>query len=580
MVSTSRLQVVKAYLWKEFESRLDLTDLNRSWDGSEKAVLSRALAAWSIYHLADVDFDAAAMSVVDGFNDNGIDAVYYDESNMRLYCVQAKWSESSNSIALGDMLKFLDGMNSLLRDPASLKSSRSRLTHQLDALILAFQNNDIVSVEPVVVYSSFSQLGKDVDDVFQKRMDELKNAGTTVNPHVLNLRNIYPAIRFGVSGKPVDINTTLLGWGQVTTPHLAVYGRVNASEIAQWYSKYESRLFSSNPRFFLGQTDVNEKITSSLLSAPDEFWYKNNGITALCSRYHKSAHSGSETNRGDFQFFDVEIINGAQTVGAIANAAKKDFDKVRSAEVHIRFIALERDNRSLLNNIIVGNNWQNVLSRREFVALDELQENIRLQLKVEDIEYCYKQGDSYQDSQCGFNLEEATRAQVCSQPNIRYALIAQDSIEELWENISRYPYTFLFGDALDPHILWYNVKVFRVVQNEIEILIQEESDGGEILTFGRMFVTQQVMRRWPRPSSSLDDFDVSEAELRSCVRDALDYIQNAKNNEYPDIRAEILFKNRDACVYLDAIIVVEWDQPNSPDEMNELDEILKQKPEL
>ena len=55
------------------------------------------------------------MSVVDGFDDNGIDAIHFDAAERLLYLVQSKWdSEGTGGIELGDAQKFTAGVRDLI----------------------------------------------------------------------------------------------------------------------------------------------------------------------------------------------------------------------------------------------------------------------------------------------------------------------------------------------------------------------------------------------------------------------------------------------------------------------------------
>jgi hypothetical protein len=60
---------------------------------TRKAFLSRAIAALCIKDLAEADLDTAAKSITDGFQDNGLDAVHFDQKEDTLFLVQSKWSE-------------------------------------------------------------------------------------------------------------------------------------------------------------------------------------------------------------------------------------------------------------------------------------------------------------------------------------------------------------------------------------------------------------------------------------------------------------------------------------------------------
>ncbi|MBK5294480.1 MAG: hypothetical protein JJE04_22720 [Acidobacteriia bacterium] len=57
-------------------------------------VLTRSLAAFSLAQIAAIDDSVAADAIVDGSQDNGIDAIYYDPAENVCYVIQSKWINS------------------------------------------------------------------------------------------------------------------------------------------------------------------------------------------------------------------------------------------------------------------------------------------------------------------------------------------------------------------------------------------------------------------------------------------------------------------------------------------------------
>ena len=55
------------------------------------AALSRSLAALAIVALSEADTQAAVASITDGYDDLGLDAIYFESAENTLYVVQAKW---------------------------------------------------------------------------------------------------------------------------------------------------------------------------------------------------------------------------------------------------------------------------------------------------------------------------------------------------------------------------------------------------------------------------------------------------------------------------------------------------------
>lgn len=80
---------IKNYLNSVYNGLIDLSDCNP--DENANFFLTRALTAYTIQNLAQVDPSTASKFVVDGSNDNGIDGIFYDEKMKILYIVQSKW---------------------------------------------------------------------------------------------------------------------------------------------------------------------------------------------------------------------------------------------------------------------------------------------------------------------------------------------------------------------------------------------------------------------------------------------------------------------------------------------------------
>ena len=78
-------------------------------------ILSRCLAAYAVYIAFDCSVEEAASSVVDGSNDNGIDALHYSSNQKKFVIVQSKWSkDGTGSPDSASVLKFCAGIRDLL----------------------------------------------------------------------------------------------------------------------------------------------------------------------------------------------------------------------------------------------------------------------------------------------------------------------------------------------------------------------------------------------------------------------------------------------------------------------------------
>lgn len=114
----SKIQVnhLKTAIENLFSGKIDMSDYAKKPEAEkEKAFLSRGLAAFSLHILASISTEEAGAAVIDGFDDNGIDAIYYDEQQTVLYIVQSKLlQEGLGEPESGDMRKFKDGIIDLI----------------------------------------------------------------------------------------------------------------------------------------------------------------------------------------------------------------------------------------------------------------------------------------------------------------------------------------------------------------------------------------------------------------------------------------------------------------------------------
>jgi hypothetical protein len=70
-----------------FDGIIDLDDLKgKSEKDKKSAFLSRSLAAYTLANRAKIDHRTAAKAVTDGYNYNGIDAIYFDRDELLVLC--------------------------------------------------------------------------------------------------------------------------------------------------------------------------------------------------------------------------------------------------------------------------------------------------------------------------------------------------------------------------------------------------------------------------------------------------------------------------------------------------------------
>src|SRR5208283_3197689 len=115
-MSAVHIRHIRLSLEKDFRSLVDMVDyVGKPKDKEEDAFLTRAQAAFSLVITAKIVPSIAAPSVVDSFDDNGIDAIYFDPDEKLLFLVQSKWHKNGKgSIDSAEVMKFVQGVRDLL----------------------------------------------------------------------------------------------------------------------------------------------------------------------------------------------------------------------------------------------------------------------------------------------------------------------------------------------------------------------------------------------------------------------------------------------------------------------------------
>jgi hypothetical protein len=552
-MSIIHVQQIKAKLTSIFGSLIGVSDYpNASAEDRESMFLTRSLSAFSIMHLADVNPDVASSCVTDGAQDNGIDAVYCDVTGKALYLVQAKLIHDGNgSLDRGEAQKFITGVKDIIN--AKFDRFNAKIQSRSKEILSALFDAETRFVL-VVAYTGQDPLAGEVQRDFEDFLNEMNDPTDVMQLRILRQGDLHSVIASGTLGAPINLEVVLRNWGQIREPYLAYYGQVSATEIAAWWDAYHPRLFAPNLRMFLGLTEVNQSISETLNINPEHFWYFNNGITALCATVKKKPVGGGTHDSGVFECTDVKIVNGAQTVGAIASANAKNAQQVEKATVMVRFISLDQCPVGFSNAVTRATNTQNEIGRRDFVSLDSEQERLRTELQLDGIYYAYKLWDRHPDSKTGFDLNEAIVALACSFADISYAVQAKREIGKLWEDVSKAPYRALFNPSLSGTKLWRLVQILREIETELK-KGQESREGRDKMfaVHGNRFVAHQVFKHLPVSAldANVSNMDALTQNVGPLSATALDHLINVADGLFPDSYLASLFKNLSKCKDMD-----------------------------
>ena len=445
-MSVVQVNQIKAQLEALFRPVIDVTDTAAMKPADQEAVfLTRALAAYAIAALTGAMPPTAAACVTDGFDDNGIDAVFFDDVEKRLYLVQSKWvTGGSKSPELGDVQKFISGCRDLVS--ADLSSFNTKTQALGPNIVRALADTDL-RIVLVLVYTGAQPVSSHATKALKKFETEMNDVSDLVEVVTRDIRGVYQALTSAAQGAPINVDVMISDWGHIEVPFEAYYGQVNAADVAQWHIDHGDRLFSDNLRQLLPSSDVNKTIADSAQVAPTRFWYLNNGITVLCKSVKKKPLGGPDRASGLFECQGVSVVNGAQTVGSLAAAKKQSAAAVQQARVLVRFISLEKCPDGFANDVTRATNTQNRIENRDFASLDPQQLRLRQEFVMDGRFYAIKTGEPAPPPAQGLTIDEATVALACARGEVQHAVIAKSAVGRFWEHIDKPPYTLLFNSG-------------------------------------------------------------------------------------------------------------------------------------
>ena len=493
-----KVAAVETALKRRFFSLVPKVDMPERQDWTEEQHdidrLSRSLAAYTLVGLCGIDDTSAVGAITDGKNDGGIDALYFDRAGNRLIFVQAKFKRSGTANSQAENLKTING----------IKALRDKRFNEFNA---AFQNR-------------LDEIEAAIDTAGVQMVLVLAFLGEIISPHVANdlnalkaeLNRFSPRMDWQVAGLtvisswlvneqiPNTVSTSIVleNWAGITAPRKAVYGQISAAALAQLVADNGNALFERNIRHYLGSVGVNTAIEETVRRRPGDFFYLNNGITAVVETLTQAA--GTELHC-TFGLTNVSIVNGAQTAGAIANAAMAGTISA-DAKVLITIIEIGTNADDIGLRITRARNHQNVVRGVDFAALDPNQERLRQEMSSVGITYYYRpSAEARARRDDAFTLEEAAVALAClSVPiltsaeanairqqgrpvhnGIDYAVSAKKEIGRLWEQDGAL-YNKLFSPTATGLKICRIVHIYRFIDQ-----ILASTEQSERSYFRRMF---------------------------------------------------------------------------------------------
>ena len=528
--------------------------------------LSKAIAAFVLHEEAKAPLEEAVAASIDGGFDHGIDSVYL-APDQTIWLVQSKYKDSgSGEPELGDVSKFRDGVTDLLhgkfdRFNQDLRKRQAQIENAL--------NSESCRVRVILVYSG-TAMADDKRNIF----NDLENAFNGTNPGFVRcfsygLSTLHELHMAGLSAAPIDAMLELRDFGHTQSPYRSFYGRIDAKYLAELWAEHKERLVERNIRRFKGSTTVNAGLSKTLREEADHFFYFNNGVTFLCQSIQEQFPRDSHRRSGKFLAKGISIINGAQTVGAIAREPVAHYEE-HATEVMVTLICLNNAPEDFGDRVTQYRNRQNSVELEDFAALDERQIMWQKTLRAGDVDYLVQEGadDPALSDRC-FSAREAAPFLACTITGndwIDFVIAAKTDQKRLFSRKDmvsskdplRDSYSRLFPDSLTARQMWRTVQIGRYVREKIRDESRSISDprklpegslpGKEILKHAAWLVLHVICIRLKSQngaSLALDqhDLDTLSREVNLVATQLVSVIQANSWGK----QARSIFENKTDC---------------------------------
>lgn len=462
-------ELLKKKLQDEFVPHLPpILDATKPPDQLILKNLSRAFSAFVLQQLCGISVGDAANAVVDDFEDKGIDAIYYHSPAETLYLIQSKL-KASEQFKQEEANAFCQGIRQIIQqDLMGFNEHVQKRTVEIQDAIEKSTHIQLV----------IAHVGNGISQHAQTAIHELLTDTTHGEDRFCDALIDYNAehVVQDLQGAqaPALINGVIFieKYSSIETPKAprnTHFGLIRLIDLVALYQQHGPSLYEKNIRTFLGKkTGVNAAIRKTLALEPANFFYLNNGVTALAHIIAvKGERPADRSKRLEVQGFS--IINGAQTITSAAEHIQDcPGENISSALVAITLIQVS-PNDDFGKTITKARNYQNQVSAADFAALDDEQERLRRDLALLGFHYVYKGGMDAATNANTIQIEEAAYA---------LALFAKDPRFVIW--LKREPgrlltvdseqYKALFSPALTAQQLVNAVRYRQYIQQRVSEL--------------------------------------------------------------------------------------------------------------
>jgi len=364
----------------------------------ERQRVSKAFLILGISSALEMDLTESFDCVTEGGGDAGVDGLYIGDTNdseFSVILVQSKYHfnlEKEYNFPDNAILKMVNSIGTLF-DPNKQVDLNPLIEPKINEIRALIMDGYIPNVKCILINNG---------EEWQKEGNQhIKNANFPENQVLFSHYNHSDIAQQLRSTKPINENVLLSGKAVIENFDFkrVLVGKVTIAEIGQLMERHGDSLLEKNIRKFLGvnKNRVNTSIKETLLdnNKRKNFYFFNNGITMLCSKF---SYNALMNENWQLKIDDLQIINGGQTSKTIFHVTQEhpeiDFS---NTTVLLRLYEVSEDDNaanSLTTDITIATNSQTPVDLRDLRANDSKQQGLSVAIEQLEYEYLTKKGVS------------------------------------------------------------------------------------------------------------------------------------------------------------------------------------------
>ena len=317
--------------------------------------------AWYVQNIHRRDMIGTVEDVTDGPDDKQIDAIVVDDDASTVFVMQGKFIDKGTVNA--EPLREVLSSWVQLKDIAQLQETgNQKLKRRLPEVATALEDDYAVSFE-LIITGQLTQEAKDDLARFQQELadaDDFPAEIQIVDPDEMRRRYDMALER----EDPLLSHKLQLENGKYMVMQVGgtkcVVAALSLKECIRLPGIKDGTLFQKNVRQSLGLNNrVNKGIKETIYGDGGDFFFRHNGITALCK--DTEIADGTLTVRG------INVVNGCQSLNTILSCSEQ-VKKLNHAYVMFRFY--EIPGRERADRISICTNSQSAVRPRDLRSND------------------------------------------------------------------------------------------------------------------------------------------------------------------------------------------------------------------